>query len=77
MKDTVTLETPPEEITTFVGAPALSDACGVPPYEPWLAIVVFGSTSSAAAAASRCPSAELAGGFERLAYSLLDGLPTL
>ncbi|MGH9075763.1 MAG: polyprenyl synthetase family protein [Acidimicrobiales bacterium] len=29
----------------------------------------------AALAASRCPSAELAGGLERLAYSLLDGLP--
>jgi heptaprenyl diphosphate synthase len=30
----------------------------------------------AAAAAARCPSAALADGFERLAYSLLDGLPT-
>jgi hypothetical protein len=30
----------------------------------------------AATAAARCPSAQLAEGFERLAYSLLDGLPT-
>ena len=30
----------------------------------------------AASAAARCPSAALGAGFERLAYSLLDGLPT-
>ena len=30
---------------------------------------------AATAAAARCPSAGLADGFERLAYSLLDGLP--
>jgi hypothetical protein len=35
-----------------------------------------GYADEAAAAAARCPSGALASGFEQLAYSLLDGLPT-
>ncbi len=35
-----------------------------------------GYADEAAAAAARCPSGALSSGFEQLAYSLLDGLPT-